>query len=62
VRRIFGLATLVAIAVWAWRRFFGGGPSSERAGVSYDDGSVLVLEPGSPGFERLAAIARPTLR
>jgi hypothetical protein len=30
--------------------------------VSYADGSSIVLEPGSAGFERLASIARTALR
>ena len=42
--------------------FFGPSGSEERAGVSYADGSAVVLEPGSPGFERLASIARSALR
>ena len=62
MRRLVRLAALVGIAVWVWRRFLGGGQSSERAGVSYEDGSSLVLEPGTPGFERLAAIARTAVR
>jgi hypothetical protein len=62
VRRLIRLAVLVALAIWAWRRFFGSSGSLERAGISYSDGSAVVLEPGSPGFERLAAIARTALR
>ncbi|MFO7572565.1 MAG: hypothetical protein R6W48_08205 [Gaiellaceae bacterium] len=62
MRRLLRLAVLVGLAIWAWRRFVGGGEPSERAGVSYADGSSLVLEPGSPGFERLAALARPSIR
>jgi hypothetical protein len=62
VRKLIRLALLAAFAVWAWRRFFGSSGSLERAGISYADGSALVLEPGSPGFERLAAIARGALR
>jgi hypothetical protein len=61
VRRLFRLAVLIGLAVWAWRRFVVGGEPTERAGVSYEDGSALVLEPGTPGFERLAAIARRAL-
>ena len=33
----------------------------ERASVSFADGSEVVLEPGSPEFERLASVARPVL-
>jgi hypothetical protein len=62
VRTLVRLAVLAALAVWAWRRFFASSGSLERAGVSYADGSAVVLEPGSPGFERLAAVARSALR
>jgi hypothetical protein len=62
VRKLIRLAVLAALAIWAWRRFFGSSGPVERAGISYTDGSAVVLEPGSPGFERLAAIARAALR
>jgi hypothetical protein len=62
VRKLIRLAILAALAIWAWRRFFGSSGSLERAGVSYADGSSVVLEPGAPGFERLASIARTALR
>jgi hypothetical protein len=62
VRRILRLAILVTLAVWVWRTFFARSVPQERAGVSYADGSSLVLESGSPGFERLAAAARPAVR
>lgn len=62
MRKLIRLALLAALAVWAWRRFFGSSGSLERAGISYGDGSSVVLEPGSPAFERLAGIARPALR
>jgi hypothetical protein len=58
VRRLLRLAVLVALAVWTWRRFFGSRGPSERASVSYADGSSVVLEPDTPGFGRLATIAR----
>jgi hypothetical protein len=61
MRRLVRLAVLVALAIWAWRRFFGSSGFLERAGISYADGSAVVLEPGSAGFERLAAIARTAL-
>ena len=61
MRALLRLAIVVALGVWAWRRFLGRGEPSERASVSYADGSALVLEPGSPGFERLAAVARSAL-
>jgi len=58
MKRFVRLALLVAAAVWAWRVFSSRREPDERAGVSYADGSTLVLEPGSPGFERLSRIAR----
>ncbi len=61
MRRLLRLALLAALAVWAWRTFVAGRRPDQRAGVSYADGSSLVLEPGSPGFERLAGIARGAL-
>jgi hypothetical protein len=62
VRKLVRLAVLIGLAIWVWRTFFGPSGSEERAGVSYADGSALVLEPGSAGFQRLAAIARSALR
>ena len=62
MKRLIRLALLVLLAVWAWRKLFGPSGSEERAGVSYADGSAVVLEPGTPGFERLASIARSALR
>lgn len=62
MRKLIRLVVVAAIAVWAWRRFFGPSGSLERAGVSYADGSSVVLEPGSSAFERLAGIARSALR
>ena len=61
MRRLLRLALLLVLAVWAWRTFVAGRRPEERAGVSYADGSSLVLEPGSAGFERLAGIARGAL-
>jgi hypothetical protein len=61
VRKLLRLALLVALAVWAWRRFFAPSGPAERASVAYADGSSLVLEPGSPAFDRLAALVRPAL-
>ena len=58
MRRLIRIVILVALAVWAYRRFFGSTGPEERAGISYADCSAVVLEPGSPGFERLAALAR----
>lgn len=62
MRKLIRLAVLVGLAIWAWRRFVVGPGTADRAGVSYADGSALVLEPGSEAFERLAALARPALR
>lgn len=62
MRRLVRLVVLAALAAWAWRRFFASSGSLERAGISYGDGSSVVLEPGSPAFERLAGIARRALR
>jgi hypothetical protein len=62
VRTLLRLVVVAALAVWAWRRFFGGRGPEERAVAAYADGSSVVLEPGSQGFERLAAVARPALR
>lgn len=61
MRRLIRLAVLSGLVVWAWRRFFRPSGSLERAGVSYADGSAVVLEPGSAGFERLASITRTAL-
>jgi len=61
MRRLVRLALLVGLAVWAWRFFLGRKEPLERATVAYADGSALVVEPGSPGFERLAAAARSAL-
>ena len=62
MRKLLRLVLLVLLAVWVWRTFFGRSGSEERAGISYADGSAVVLEPGSPGFERLASITRTALR
>jgi hypothetical protein len=62
MRKLVRLAILVGLAVWAWRTFFGSSGPQERAGISYADGSALVLEPGSPGFDRLTSITRSALR
>lgn len=62
MRKLLRLAVLAGLTLWAWRFFVGRRGSHERAGVSYGDGSSLVLEPGSAEFERLAGAARPALR
>lgn len=62
MKKLIRLVLLVVLAVWVWRRFFAPSGPEERVGISYADGSAVVFEPGSPGFERLAAIARRALR
>ncbi len=62
MKRLVRLAVLVGLSVWAWRSFVARRRPHERAGVSYADGSSLVLEPGTPGFDRLADAARAALR
>jgi hypothetical protein len=62
VRAFVRLAVLVGLAIWAWRRFVRPSGPQERVGVSYGDGSSIVLEPGSAAFEQLASIARSALR
>ena len=62
MRKLLRLAVVIGLAIWAWRYFAGSGEPLERASVSYADGSSIVLEPGSPGFERFASIARSALR
>ena len=61
MRKLVRLVLLVGLAIWAWRRFAGPTGVQQRAGVSYADGSSIVLEPGSAGFERLASIARTAI-
>jgi hypothetical protein len=62
MKKLFRFVVLVGLAVWAWRRLAGPSGPRARAGVSYADGSSIVLEPGSDGFERLASIAHAALR
>ena len=61
MRKLFRLVVLVGLAIWAWRRFAGRSDTVERVGVSYADGSSIVLEPGSAGFEQLASLARSAI-
>lgn len=61
IRRLVRLAVVVGLAVWAWRFFLGRREPLERATIAYSDGSALVVEPGAPGFDRLAAAARSGL-
>ena len=62
MRRLLRLLVLAALAVWAWRSFFGARKSPERATASYADGSSIVLAPDSDAFEKLAAGARQAIR
>jgi hypothetical protein len=62
VRQLLRLALAVALGVWAWRFFVRTRGPHERANLAYADGSDVVLERGSPEFERLATIARTVLR
>jgi hypothetical protein len=61
MRRLVRIALLGALLAWAWRFFVARREAEERAGVSYSDGSSIVLEPGTAGFDRLAEIARGAL-
>jgi hypothetical protein len=61
MRKLLRVALFVGLAVWAWRFLAGSREPPERAAVTYADGSSIVLEAGSAGFERLAAIARSAL-
>ncbi len=61
IGKLIRLAIVAGLALWIWRFLAGRGEPEERAGVSYADGAALVLEPGLPGFDRLAAIARSAL-
>jgi hypothetical protein len=61
VRRLLRWALVIGLAVLAWRYISRQRGPLERAGASYADGSSVVLEPGSPGFARLADAARPAL-
>ena len=45
MRRLLRLLVLAALAVWAWRSFFGARKPPERATASYADGSSIVLAP-----------------
>lgn len=62
MRALVRLLLLAALAVWAWRALVASRRPPERATAIYGDGSSIVFEPGSPAFERLAAIARDALR
>jgi hypothetical protein len=62
LRRLFRLLTLAALvagAVVAVRRLFGG--ERVRADLYYEDGSMTSLEGGSPGSEQLFVLAAEAL-
>lgn len=59
--RLLRLALAAGLAIWAWRYFVGARGPHERASVSFADGSEIVLEPGSPEFDRLATVVRTVL-
>ena len=58
LRRVFGLFALVGVALAAivvYRRRFS--TRRERVDLYYEDGTLVSLEEGSPGAERLLAHA-----
>lgn len=61
MKKLLRLVFLIGLTVWAWRFVVARQGPRERAGASYADGSSIVLEPGSPGFARLADTARSAL-
>jgi hypothetical protein len=61
VRNFLRLVLAVRLAIWAWRFLVQGRGPHERASVAFADGSDVVLDPGSPEFDRLATIARGVL-
>jgi hypothetical protein len=58
--RRLGLLVLAANAVLLLLRRRRRGPR-ESVSVHYGDGSMVRLEPGAPGFERLVGLARQAL-
>jgi hypothetical protein len=55
--RRFGLLLLgVSAALFLRRRRTG--RTRESVGLHYADGSMVTLEPSTPGYERLVALAR----
>lgn len=58
LRRLVALAAVAgpALALWVRHRR---GAAAERVTLGYADGSALTLAAGSPGAERLLALAHP---
>ena len=62
MRKLFRIALLAALAIWAWRYAVGLRRPGERVTVAFSDGSAIVLEPGSAAFARMADEARAVVR
>ncbi|HEY7381599.1 MAG TPA: hypothetical protein VH572_10335 [Gaiella sp.] len=60
MRKLLLLTALATLAWRLWRRSRDAG-ELERAIVGYEDGSSLVLDPGTPEHERVVAVAREAL-
>jgi len=60
MRRLLALAVLIAGPVLYFTRRRD--ERRERVNLYYDDGSMLTLERGLPGSERLLELARASLR
>jgi hypothetical protein len=59
MRRLVASAVLVGgPLLWLFRRRDG---RRDRVSLYYDDGSMVTLERGAPGSERLLALARSAL-
>jgi hypothetical protein len=61
MRRLVGLAALLALAVWLRRRLGGPEAPQEQVTVGYADGSASMLDVGSPERELLLATAADAL-
>lgn len=57
LRRLVALAAVAGPALALWARYRRG-PAAERVTLGFADGSALTLPAGSPGAERLLALAR----
>jgi hypothetical protein len=56
------LVVLLVLAVGAWALLSRRRAPGPVATIGYDDGSTLVLEPGSPGLDRLVRAADGVVR